>query len=157
MTARVTAAATVVNLTDGNEYEFLPLTDRDIDELEEWLQSRLITIARNSLDENCDQQQRDEIIKMAIREGAKVTWRSQQGLEMLANPKGIAQIAYYSMRKRHPELKIATLRELMQHSENVAEINRAMRRVNFAEVIANANDNGSKMPGKAERKLSRKK
>jgi hypothetical protein len=133
MAGRVTGAATPVKLTNGKEileFMFSPLSDKDIDEIDEWLQARVIEIARESLKSNSSQRDRDETINAAIRLSVEVSLLSPAGARMISTVAGMTRLCWQSARKCHPDLSEAKLRSFLINPANIDVVNKAFARVN---------------------------
>ncbi len=130
MTARLTAAAAPLKFDDGTSYQFSPLTDKDMDELDEWLQARLIENARNSLDDKMTQAERDETMSLAMRESLTVSFVTGQGARMLSTLPGMVRLCWQSIKKCHPNVTEAQLREKLLKPGNLDSVNDAFEKVN---------------------------
>jgi hypothetical protein len=138
MTARITAAATLIHLnvpTDDNpqrqlEFFVSPLSDRDWDELEDWIQTQHIRLARKSLDDDCTQRERDETLAVAVREAGQVSLVSSQGAQYLHSIHGLARLMWHSLRHRHPTLTIEEARGYLLNPANATEFTEAFGRAN---------------------------
>lgn len=127
---RVTAAPAILKFKDGTTYEFSPLTDRDMEELDEWLAARVVENARNSLTPGMTPQEREETLSIAMRVSLEITFLSKTGAKMLSSLDGMVRLCYQSVRKRHPNVTPSQLREQLMKPENLEEINRLFEKVN---------------------------
>src|SRR5262245_27878111 len=126
---RITGAAVPITFSDGKSYEFSPLTDRDIDELDEWVQARIIDMARKSLPPTATLRDREETISLAIREAAQTS--ISNNLQVLSSVRGLARVAYYSIRKRHSDVTEEYIRSLFaEDRENIDRVTVAFHRAN---------------------------
>jgi hypothetical protein len=130
MTARVTAVPIPIVFNDGSTYQFSPLTDKDLDELDEWMQSRLIEAARRSLSKSASQEERDETLRVAMREATKLTFLSPDGARMIATLPGMTHLCYLSLRKCHPDVDEPSLHKLLSDPENLSILNEKFDRAN---------------------------
>lgn len=133
MAGRVTGAATPVKLTNGEEtleFQFSPLSDKDIDEIDEWLQSRAIDLARASLHDGLTQRERDETMNAAQRLAMEVSMLSPSGAKMLSTVAGLTRLCWQSARKNHKDLTESKLRSFMLHPANIDAVNEAFHKVN---------------------------
>jgi hypothetical protein len=161
MTGRLTAAATPVKFIQDNgeetqEYWISPLTDKDFDEIDEWLQARLLSIARKSLPPEATREEREELLSIATREAAKITWTMPAGRQSMSTIPGIAHIAWVSLRKRHPGITEDYLRELFfVDLENLKRADDAMGVVN-SPMIKSAEEITNNEAKKAKRQRRRR-
>jgi hypothetical protein len=130
MTARITAAPTLIKFVDGTTYKFSPLTDRDLDELDEWLQFKIIDIARRSLPPTATKAEREETLSIAQREACSITFLSPRGVEMMSTLAGMVHLCFISVVKAHPEVTEETFGTLLRNPDNLRVVNEAFTRVN---------------------------
>lgn len=107
-----TAAAAPLILK-GVEYRVSPLTDRDQEEINNWLRSRMIEVARSALTPSMDQDSRDEILGAAMREAAKLDFMAGRGIKELMGPAGICRLLYQSLRREHPGIQPDQAKQLL--------------------------------------------
>lgn len=87
---------------NGAVYVMTPLCDRDIEELNVWLRSKIISAARASLPPGSPQVLEDKTMAQAMRIATTIDW--MQNPEMLESPENILRLIWQLMRKRHPDL-----------------------------------------------------
>lgn len=126
----ITAASYPLDLADGTTYQFSPLTDKDIDEIDGWLQARVIENARRSLTPDMTQAERDELQSLAIRESLSVSLISPQGARMLATVQGMTRLVWQSVKRNHPGVTEDQIRAHMLSPENIQRANAAFSKVN---------------------------
>jgi len=90
------AAPMKLRFQDGFEVTMHPLTDADMAALDQWLRSRMIQVARESLPQSATQAERDEVIGLAMRQAMGMTWMSGEGAKMMGTPDGIAAVVRQS-------------------------------------------------------------
>jgi len=129
-TGRVSASPTVLRFNDGKDYFFHPLTDKEYDTIDEWLQTRYVTNCIRSLPKGLSQDKENSIINSAIKESLKLSFLTPSGAEMLATVTGMTFIAWLSLRKSHPELSVEDVGSLLLTGRNLALVNQAFRKVN---------------------------
>jgi len=105
MPPQISAAAHPITLR-GVEYRIAPLEDHQIDEVNNWLRTRLLNIARESLKGVADQDVRDETLGAALREASKLDFMTGRGFKELVNRNGISQLLFQSLRREHPTLTL---------------------------------------------------
>lgn len=97
-----------------------PLTDKDIEELDNWLRSTMIDMARKSLTPDMTQQERDEILGAAMREARHMQMLSQQGARFVSSVEGITRVIYQSLTDDSRTLvSYEALRDALMKPENV--------------------------------------
>lgn len=147
---RLNNAASPLYLRDeqGRDIEILVtrLTDVDISELDEWVQSRFVKLARASLGDDATQKERDETLRLAMHEAAGLTWMSGQGAKMMASVDGMARLVWQAARSRQPEIAFERIRALMFNPANVQE---AARKLNEMRATMHA-QRGEHHAGKAQ-------
>lgn len=109
---QVTAAAHPV-VIGGVTYMFAPLTDRDSDEIDNWLRGEYIRGARASLDENTPAQEREEILRIAIRDASRLSYMTGEGARMIASFRGIFRVIWQGLRREQPNLSFDEFRDRM--------------------------------------------
>lgn len=112
MPPNITAAAAPLNLK-GVEYSVSPLSDRDCEELNNWIRARLISIARKSFTSDMDQEARDELLGAAVREAGKIDFMTGRGFRDLTTPEGCCRMLYQSLRRHHPGITVEAVKALL--------------------------------------------
>jgi hypothetical protein len=130
MTAKITGASVPIKFTDGTIYQFSPLSDKDLDELDEWLQFKIIDVARRSLSAGATQEERDETLRIAQREACTVTFLSPRGVEIMATLAGMTHLCYVSLRKLQPDLTEEFLAPIVRDPRNLRIINETFSHTN---------------------------
>jgi len=152
---QLTAAATPLFL-NKKEYRAAPLNDRDISELDEWVQTRLIQRASSALTPDMTGQQRAEILDSAMRVSQGLTWASGQGARILATVDGMAQLTWQMLKREHPTLTPEFVRqELMANPKaNMEETQRVFNRLKEEEksALVSGKSPDRKNKGKDKRK-----
>jgi hypothetical protein len=137
--AELTAAARPLNFPDGGSYLMSPPTDKDISEVDHWVQQRFIDVGnRPGVDYG-----------KLVAEAMTLSWMSPLGAKMMATIDGLAFICYVLCRHNHPDVTPAVFRE---HIRKAGEV--GVREVNgvFARLVSNPKSE-SRQP-KAARKKS---
>jgi len=150
-TGRVTAAPTSIKFTDGNTYLFRPLTDKDFDTLDEWLQSRYVENGMKAIPAEWPEEKQNAVINSIVRASLMITFLTPGGLELLGTLQGMTFVSWLSLRKEHPHLTLDLVRELLIQKQNLQLVNEAFRKVNAvpanphrAKVRMGKNRNGRK-------------
>jgi hypothetical protein len=116
-----TAASAPVTI-GGREFQASPLTDRDSAELDNWVQTRVIKTARDSLDEDTSEQERQETMDSANRIAQSMTWLWGDGAAILATPDGMARLAWQMCKDNHPGLAFEEIRAAILQPTAVDDI-----------------------------------
>lgn len=124
-----TAASTPLKLGD-NEYLMAPLTDMDISELDEWVQSRVMEVARRALVYATTPTEREEMIRVALKTASSMTWMSGEGSKMMSTVDGLTRLVWQSLKKNHPAVTFLELRKQMIDPINVLMFNTMFRKMN---------------------------
>ena len=127
------AAASFPIQLAGEEYHLSPLSERDIEELDHWMQADLIRIARSGLTDDMTPAEREEVLGAAIREASRVQWFSADGARRMRSADGIARVLWQGLRKRHPELTYKRVRELVVDAKTIQYAMTVFRKVNDLE------------------------
>ena len=113
--AELTGATTPLILLedDGTKVEFAcsRFSDRDWDELDEWLAIHLIHMARRAISPDSSPQERDKEIAIAQKTALGIYILTQDGSEVLNTPVGISRIVLQLCKKNHKDI---THQELMR-------------------------------------------
>lgn len=104
-------AASFPLTVDGQEYQMTPLTDRDFDELTNWLRSRVIDTARKSLTDDMDPEERREVIAAAVETASGINFGEPRSQQHVKTVDGVARVIYQGCLKRHPNLNFETFRK----------------------------------------------
>jgi len=137
----ITAANVPIKMKDGTEYRFSPLSDKAIDEMENWVKARIIQIARdaNRNDENTTPEEKEQLLSIALRQSSEVSILSPRSAAMIATIPGMLHLCWLSLRREHPNIIEDDLRRHMMDPENIDIINEAFEMVNNNPFDANKN------------------
>ncbi len=131
--AQVTSAPSPMTLLDEDgtehEYQVTPLTDRDFDSLDSWIQSRVISVTRASLKNNPDVTPLEYQLemKLAMKASIGVSLYEDNGSDTINTPLGVARLAWQMTRKEHSELGSDHFSRYSRQGENYNEILRLFR------------------------------
>jgi hypothetical protein len=98
----VTAAPGEVQLGE-NFYRMSPLTDRDLEELDNWLRVRIIRLARRST-EGLSEKEATATMNQAFAFASKLSWTSDEGASLMATRDGVAKVLFQGIHANHPEV-----------------------------------------------------
>ena len=129
--AQATAAPVELRL-GGHSFRMSPLTDRDIAELDNWLRTRVIRTARESLSPDTSPNDRQLVIDSAVRVAMSMTWMSGDGARQMATLDGMAQLLWQGIQHNHPETTPEQIRGLLLDPVTIEEARDTLRRLNFA-------------------------
>lgn len=152
MTASVTAARRELRFPSGKTLWMSPLTDRDIEELDNWVQARYIDNARKSLSKDATAQEREETLRVAMDGALVLSWLSGLGAKLLATVPGMAMLAFQSCRANHPGLTYEEVRQEMLSPESVRAVESTFNQLNSMR----ASDNPQRARRRAEKKRRRR-
>lgn len=129
---RLVGAAKPYTFNDGTELWLTELGDREIIELDEWVRSEYIRTQReaNRKDINLTEDEADRAERIMQETAATLQWYTGLGLRVMVSVTGMSQIIFVSARKRHPELKIEKVRELLLNKDNLDLANEAFADLN---------------------------
>ncbi len=130
MSLKHLTATPVEFIIDDVTYKMSPLTDRDIAELDEWVQSRFIRAARESLDETTPADIWERTMRLAMREALTLSWMRPPASAIFQSIDGLARLAWQSMKRNHPDLSVQNIRHLLFDPQNIDKVQEAFQRAN---------------------------
>lgn len=147
---QITAAPVPLVLTkDGKKLELLmsPLRDIDFSSLNQWLRHRVVSFAYQNLpDKSADTLElRQEIIGVATKQAASISWHSVDGIKMLETAEGMARLVWQCSKANYQG--VLTHEELIPYfhnPENIQAYGRAFNIVN-PELVAQSNKENSRV------------
>jgi len=155
--ASLTGASAPLEIGD-HEYQASPLTDKDISELDAWIQADYVKVARASLDENSTKAEREETLAIAMRQAAGLSWMSGTGAKMIATVKGMARLTWQMIHRNHPKVTVAQLQSELFNPENLANAKRIFDKLNLPPEDEDDSDDAKKNARrKARQKAAKKK
>lgn len=110
-----------------------PLTDRDIAELDHWVQANYLQTARRGL---LTREDEVRLYPACVSRAAMMTWYGGDGLATITSVDGLAQLLYIGCRRNHPELTHETVRKLITTGNGeideaqISEFNRVFNELN---------------------------
>lgn len=119
----VTAASLPLTFEDGTKYQFSPLTDKDIDEIDEWMRQKVLQSARMMLEPGMSQRERDEILGAAMRTASETSMLSPSGHRMISTLHGMVRVCWQSVKKLHPDVTEDELRKQLVNARNMQSLN----------------------------------
>ena len=121
--ASLTAAPVEFSI-GGKTYRMSPLTLADAGELDAWLRSRLVAIARQSLPPDATPQERRETLDVAMRAASEISWPKDVGSVVAETPEVIVRLFWQGMRRHHPQLTFQDALSLFAGPDQIRFIRR---------------------------------
>ena len=140
----------------GVEYTLAPLTDVDIEELNNWLRSDVIRMARDALTEDMTPAERAEILGVAMDKARGLSWLSGEGAAAMASLSGIARVLWQGLRANHPELTWKRVQELIMDKRTLDYALAIWRELNLGPVRTPKGKGGTTRPGSPKARRRRK-
>lgn len=145
-TAEATAAPADISLA-GETYRMSPLTDQDLGEIDRWLQSRVLDIARASITSAMTETERRDTMDAAMRHASSISMSTPEGVRVMNSLDGTAMLIWLGLRHNHPDLTRQQVREKLNDDRTIEA---AMDRFDLL------NDLGEEQKGR-KKKASRRK
>lgn len=108
--AYLTGCPVPLVFANGDSFLASPLRDIDLAELDEWVQSRAIAVARQSLRLDMTAAERNETMEVAVRAAASMSWMTGAGCSLMSSNDGVSQMCHVMIRRHHPNMTAAELR-----------------------------------------------
>lgn len=109
---QLTSGSFPITLADQT-YLASPLSDRDYSTLDEYIQSRLINLARKAV-ENFPSNERGEVYQAAIKAAASSGFGTQEGSRIIGTTEGTIFLGWVMIRKQHKNVDLNTFTKLVQ-------------------------------------------
>jgi len=93
------SGATYPLIISGREFAASPFTDKDYDELDNYIQSKLIGIAKKQLSSFYGTE-RAEFLQAAIKAAASSGWGTQEGAKIISTTEGAARLGWQMVRAK---------------------------------------------------------
>jgi hypothetical protein len=90
-------------MMDGVEYRMVPLSDLIVGELDNWIRSSIVRVARIAAKLESSSVERDAIMESAFRIATRVSWFTE-GSSLWRTVDGAAQTIWHTVRQNHPDL-----------------------------------------------------
>ncbi len=101
-TAQATAAPIMRNFL-GKEYTLTPLKDKDYGEFENFIQDRVMDVARRNV-AGLSEKDRKELLAHAFDKASSLTLSSPDALRHMESVPGVTKLLFLSLRHAHPEI-----------------------------------------------------
>ena len=158
--SNLTGAPYPLTLTDkeGKEHEFqaVAFLDKDLTALDNWVQSRVVSIARRSLKEQINSKDPDDAITqveyneqlgVAYKTALGVSIYDPEGIVVMNTPAGCARLGWQMTQKHHPKLEYDEMLSFCRNIDNQTEIFRASRLLNSGNVKEESEGDGKNAQG----------
>lgn len=146
----ISGAAATLTFEDGTSYLMSPLSDRDIDEIDLYLQSRIIEISRAAIPPDATREDREIFASAALREASNVSMLSGRGVGLLSTVGGMTRLVWQSIKRNHPDVTLNELREQLSKEYNVRAANATFTKANANRLLKKEGKPGPK--GKRKRR-----
>lgn len=137
----------------GKMYTCSPLEQVDYGEFAQWVKQEFIEMAKRSITDETPPDQVKVLLEHAYNRASRIRFDSLECLEAMATFDGSCKLAQLMLRKKHPELDIEQMKELLFQPENVEEL---MRTYDLLHPESVKKDVGRRRSNRAERRRARK-
>jgi hypothetical protein len=141
---QVTAAPFPVKIGEYT-YEMSPFSDRDIDEINNWMRASYIQMARDSLVPGMSREEREETLGVAMTRARKLSFLEGEGAEIAGSLDGACRVMWQGFRRKQPELswevfknRVWKLKELNENelAKDMMAVMRVWKEINVGETVA---------------------
>lgn len=127
--SRATAAKVPLKLGEIT-LQISPMTDRDIAELDEWVQWRYLQNVRDSFRPTDRPEVREMETRVAQENSLSLTWLSGRGARIIATLAGMSRIVWQACHRNHPDMTEEKIRTLLIDKANLDAANAAFEKAN---------------------------
>lgn len=92
--------ATYPLVISNKEFQASPLTDKDYGELDNYIQAKVIEVARNQLG-GLSPAERSELLQAAIKAASSSGWGTVEGSKIINTVEGTMRIGWQMIKKKH--------------------------------------------------------
>jgi hypothetical protein len=130
--AVMSAAPRPLTFKNGIVLMMSPLRDKDIAELDHWVQARYLQTAKLGL----NQAEYDSMYPSLVSRAMVLCWYSGEGLTTITTVDGLAKLIFVSCCRNHPELTLDFVRSCLikpdgnEDDESILEFNRVFSLLN---------------------------
>jgi hypothetical protein len=115
----------------GKKYQMSALTDKDMAELDEFAQAKLIDNARRSLPDDCTDKIYNRMMALAMRESLGISYARPPGSKIFSTTYGLARLAWQGIKRNQPDVTVDEIHTAMGDDvRNMLEIQTQFRKVN---------------------------
>lgn len=131
--------AAVPLLISGKTFQAIAFTDRDYDELDEYIQSKVIEVAKKQL-QGLSQNERSEMLQAAIKAASSSGWGTLEGNKIINTVEGSIRLGWQMIKVRHPNISWEDFLSLARKSDgqlkdNIFNIDVAFTKVNNLTIV----------------------
>jgi hypothetical protein len=118
----------------AQEFAACSLTDKDYTEIDGYIQSKILEVARVGLSA-LSVTERAELLQASIKAAASSGWGTQEGMKIINTVEGSLRLGWQMLRKKHPRLSFAEFSELAHKDlpNNLLEIDKCFVVLNIEE------------------------
>lgn len=132
MTDRVKATAAPTTVKIGTEeFKMSPLTNEDMAIMDQWVRSRHVRIARETLSANATEEQKDRTERIALEQASMMTFTSGSGVALMGHLDALSQLFWCSIRRYHPDMTPEKVQELITDPDNLEAFQDEWDRMNI--------------------------
>ncbi len=150
--SNIAGASTEVKFGDKS-YQMSPLDDKDVAEIDNWLRSRVIRIARDSLTADMDEDTRQLIMGAAISHASTLSMLSTSGAKTISSIDGFTRIMWQGVKKHHSDVTEAEIRKELTDPKNLRTMLDEFDLINEG---SKKNKKKRRLPGKKKKKTKQK-
>lgn len=119
MTDRVKATAAPTPITIGKQtFLMSPMTDEDHGIMDQWVRSRHVRIARETLPPDATDEQKDRTERVALAQASTMSFMSGVGLLLMEQPGPMSMLFWCCIRRNHPDTTPESIRALFSDPRN---------------------------------------
>ena len=127
-------------MKDGNEvtYQLVPLTDRDYDELDNWVKEQIIESAVQGA-KHLEPSIQKLVIDSAVAQASGASWLTPTGTKLIVTPRGIARMLWQSIKRNHSTITYKEILSAMFDERNMKDSEVAKNVRSVTDKVAKAN------------------
>lgn len=129
MPPSMAAAPTYVTLGDKN-YRMSPLSDKDYEEINNWIRSSYLQMVRQSFTPDMLPAQRQEEIAVAQETARGLNMLSMHGKSVMSTPEGVSLLVWLGIKRNHPDVPLDEISPHFLDPQKITEVMERWRDVN---------------------------
>ena len=115
----------------GKKFLMSALTDKDMAELDEFAQAKLIDNARRSLPDDCSDKIYNRMMALAMRESLGISYARPPGSKIFSTTYGLARLAWQGVKRNQPDITVDEIHTAMGDDvRSMLEIQLQFKKVN---------------------------
>lgn len=115
---------------DGETYFASPLDDKDIQELDLFVQQQFMKSVYATMPEGLAGEDKDRAVALAQVTCSRMTFMSGEGARIIATVPGMTRLTWQMLHHNHPDLTVTELYAKLMNPKNIDEVNEKFREVN---------------------------